>query len=389
MSTIRSVICLTAVALFATASAHGAIVFNQDVLLGTAGTTGASAKGVKLAIVAPGEVDYIFIDGSNRPNYGHWSSTGGVAPAFEQFTGNPTVWDVVGASYDGGVLRVGVMDLSTDEMVEYTRTGPGTWTSTSTGIDSGSQLRKVGEYDVDPTTGLGGFIFRNAAADIVYVRETAPNTWTTASNFGAAGSSTLGTHGNIVYDAAGNAYIAYTQNTGGAGTGLTAGQLGSESLANTDAQSWNNHGLARANDGTLYLIDTGAGETRLWVSENNGASWTDKSQVIASSWAWVDSDYQIAVNSDESLIAALVYNGTQQMLATSTDGGATWMTQVLGGTTLVGLNDVAFDAADNLYVTYFDNTTEELRLLSTVPEPGSAGLSILGGLLCLMGRRRK
>ena len=88
--------------------------------------------------------------------------------------------DIMGIGRHNGVVRVGMNQNSAP--VEYTREHGDSWPDDSfwTANDAGGSIywgSPSGGYDVDPCIGLGGFIFKNSDANVVYVRDTSEGLW--------------------------------------------------------------------------------------------------------------------------------------------------------------------------------------------------------------------
>jgi len=303
---------------------------------------------------------------------------------------------IMGISRDGGVVRIGVNDHQ--KVVQSTRTGPGTWDHDFAYPDPvlDTLAAPAGGYDVDPTTGLGGFLYKEASTDdIVYVQETAGGTWSKTVLDNSANAS-YGRYNDLVYSESGVPIGAYATDAPVVRAGKITGPGPLPLKPGVPAYGWMHLDIAVAPDDTIYLLDwRHTSATDLWIVDDDTWTWSGFPS-LTGDFGGDNKDVAVAVAPDESLIAALVLNKNTSpdpdspvLLYTSADGGATWdwdASHILPGATL-GIADVAFDSASNLYVGYYNATADELHLLSTVPEPATLSLLALGSLAWLRKRR--
>ncbi|MFH1614578.1 MAG: right-handed parallel beta-helix repeat-containing protein [Planctomycetota bacterium] len=308
-------------------------------------------------------VDIAWANGAGYARYSNWVD-GELVVDNETITG--LTHHIMGISRDSNTIRVGLSNSK--DIKEWTRNNStATWTASDTGYDAVSYAMPIGAYDVDPNTGYGGFVFKDANNDVVYVYETSQDSWNKGVFEVNQAGLTWGQYSALVYDANGKAYAAYKADD--TNDALRAGPIPSPVASLNDvthAEQYYHVNLEIADDGTLYLLDNvSSSQTRLYTSED-GITWSGPNQIIASGRYGDTVDYGIAVSPDESMIATLVYDANLHLLlATSYDSGATWATQWL--TAGWHLADIDFDPDGELYVCFFDTSDNKIHLKSTAP----------------------
>lgn len=365
-------------------AADGGITFETNIVI----ASGDQVSGGNVAIhgYALGAVDIAWRDQSGNARYS--SLAGGTNLVVDNELVSGLMHDIMGISRDGGVVRIG---MNNNKLIrEYTRTGPGTWSFSNTGSTNLSYAAPSGGYDVNPLTGLGGFVFVNAGGDLEYDHETAQGVWSSQILQAAPGTG-YGSYNHFLFTADGKPVVAYKSNTGPTGNGFYAGVIDASVTEVVAAYTHFHLALATSPDGTLHLLDSRhSGITDYYESTDDGATWTYKSQLLNRGFSLDGVDAALAVSPVNGMIAALVFTNNSNFLtlATSTNGLA-WDMQQIGVSAVGQMPDLAFDPSGNLYVAYYDPADDSLHLLSTLPEPTSAALLGVGGLLSWWSRRRE
>ena len=312
-----------------------------------------------------------------------WRATTG-ATRYSNFDGSSVSTDstslgythgIMGISRDAGTVRIG-LNLGKN-VYQQTRTGVDTWAATDTGFDLEDYASPSGGFDVDPTTGQGGFIFNwidpcDSTMKTVYLAEDGGGTWNPAVLEPYVSHSAYGRDATLIYDADGTPYGSYN-NADGSSTGIYGGEIdGAGRLGYvTNAYSYFHNDMTRADDGTLYLLNQRhSSQSQLFVSDTGGLCWTQIGPNFGAANHGDSLDAAIAVAPDESLIACLMNrsDGTNGLaLYTTIDWGTTWEKQWLPGS-YAQIADLGFDADGNLYVCYYNSVNTEIILLSTLPQ---------------------
>lgn len=367
----NKLVVIVLIFLFLSSVASAEVVWTQDVII--ASGVDVSVGNVKIGAYATGQVDIVWEDGFfGNCVYNNWVDGSGLS-AKEWVHGNMNNYNdyyIMGVSRDSNTVRIGVNRGVT--VSEFTRpSSGGAWDKSDTGVDALPDigLCPTGGYDVDPTTGLGGFTFTDdtgTSGKFVYVRETKQNTWLkTVVNESAKYSRFSYSH--LEYDANGNPLSVFvSKDPIDSRFKLFAGNPAGSTKVVAQTTYTSHSACTIGTDGTWHLLD-GYDQPNYAVayikSTDNGATWTRVSKIVD---YWVQKDgcnYEIAVAPDGSKIAALVYSDTDKLtLATSTDGGSTWDRQLLTGG-VEQCADLDFDPAGNLYVSYYDSTNDQLHLM--------------------------
>ena len=292
---------------------------------------------------------------------------------------------ILGIGRHDGSVRVAVV-VSRPEgpsLQELTRSVEGRWT----GLVVGSLPVGIGPnggYAVDPTTGLGGFIFKDPNTDIVYLHETAENVWESSVLEADSIGQEYGVFSDLVYNPAGDPIAGYTYNEY-----LRAGKIDGPGSLNDVAAAYS--GLAHievavVSDSNVYLLDGSYG-FRLHRSTDGGETWTLLGGAATGSllarWGM---DTALAVAPDESMAAVLSWakpDDPNPLLttlwisepneATGQPLGAEWYTDPcwLPGAGNLSRPDVTFDPYGYLYVAYYRYDAEPsnagMHLLSNMP----------------------
>jgi len=305
-----------------------------------------------------------------------WRDSDGYA-RYSSFSAGAVVADIMGISRDGAVVRVGIN--SNKNVQQYTRVGPGSWTLSDTGYDVDGYGAPAGGYDVDPSTGLGGFLFKeDVTNDIVYVPDTGA-AWSKTvleTNVSDAG---YGRYDDLVYSATGDPIGAYkTYDPGIPGARIRAGKItGPGPLSTANVAFPQQHlDVTVAPDGTIYLVDDYSVWYTFLQKSENGSTWAYVSAVQSTpngGSTGDDMDVAVAVAPDESRMAVLAvdYNldATHPLtLFISENGGGSWDTTMLRGG-VRGIADAAFDPGGNLYVAYYSEIDDALHLLVATVGP--------------------
>ena len=364
--------------------ARAGVTFTQGTIIASGDDVGG--EHVRIEAYAEGQVDvaWYHTDGSTR--YTHVSDN---EIAVDAETGLPYTHHIMGISRDGGVVRVGFN--SHKNVVEYTRTGAGAWTESDTGHDLDDYAFPSGGYDVDPCTGLGGFIFKDSNYDIVYVYETDPCGWDKMVLETNVPEAWWGKYDDLVYTPTGDAIGAYkyhyedpngdpnfTVDTLRVSAIDGAGPLNDVGFA----FGWQHLDVTVVPNGAIYLLDaTTSYYSYMYKSEDDGQNWI-RLGTLGTGCFGDSRDVAVAVAPDESLAAVLSWarpadpNPALTTLWLSepneTTGqplGAEWYTDpcLLPGAGSLGIPDVAFDPEGNLFVAYYNSVADELQLLSTLP----------------------
>ncbi len=400
----------SAIALLASAvasSASGAVTFSRDTVIASDSAVGTSFTGapkatVKINVRSSGEVDLAWV-GSTGPNNLKYSQVGTNGQLAVDGAGIGNGNSINGITYvrtssndSTPVVRVGARWGSA--MTEYTQNGNGTFSGSGTGVAAKDGVTGGAEYDTDPTTGLGGFVYRDKTSstppatgpNLNYVHETAQGTWTTQL-LESSQTTNNTVFSSFQYSPTGAAVTAYKMSDG-TNSYLKAGIIGvSVTQADVDHA---NQGFPQAmtvgSDGKIYVVDSRyTGQTDLVSSSDGGQTWSGRSTITNSGhYGNTDGGYAVAVAPNGTLAALVLDSSDKLNLAMSTDHGATWDLQALPGGGPQDADDLGFDAQNHLYVAYYNSTDSKLHLLSTVPEPGSLSLLSMGGLLLLRRKRR-
>ena len=341
-----------------------------------------SAGRIALNVYAAGAVDIAWADQSSTVRYSNWiwdgATRSGQLPVNGEIVGGPSD-DIMGISRHNDVVTIG---MNAGQNIQEATRGSGSWTITDTNVDNPRLQPPGGAYAVDPATGYGAFVTHDLNHDIVFIKEgatgwpspAAPDVLDPSGDSGTGAS--WGQFNSLLYTAAGVPIATY-KTTGP--TAIKAGPIPTVTgqpvpTVDTTAYAMRHTALAQATDGTLYLLDNRSNtDTRLYTSDDGGASWAHVGPIIDVGKSGEFHDYKIAVAPDESLLAALVYDDTgssaELTLATSTDAGVTWQYQSLygeKGPPGPQLADLAFDPQGRLYVAYYVSADDKLYLLVNV-----------------------
>ena len=363
--------------MLAAAVVSGDVTFHANVVI--ASGQDVSGAHVKIDAYDVGRVDLAWRDANGYARYSNFSA--GVI-TIDGEGGLPLADHIMGVSRDGDTVRAGLN--SSQDAQEYTRTGQASWILSDTSHNINSLAAPSGGYDVDPCTGLGGFIFKeDASNDIVYVHETTPNAWSKTVLETNIVDSAYGRYGDLVYSATGSPIGAYK--TYDAGAALRAGAMtGSGPLSHVGGAVADQHlALTLAPDGTVYLVDDFDINYTLLHKSEDGTAWSFVSIVqdsLGSGSNGNDMDVAVAVAPDELRMAVLTFDNSLDAthplaLVTSHDGGIAWDTQMLHGGAR-GIADLGFDPAGNLYVAYYSDIEDALHLLMGTVGPTCKATSV-------------
>ena len=189
--------------------------------------------------------------------------------------------------YDGK-LRVGIRTGNagaSPNFREYTRHGIDDWSASSPASPAriNTAYTHCGGYDVDPCTGLGGFMVFDANDTIRYYRETAQDVWTTGVGVHLADPFFYSGFCDFLITPDGAPIGAYKINKVATGTvGLHAGQLDpcggpiTSVIPDSGSAAWTGQSMTVAADGAIYVVDmrsTISPKVQVSKSEDNGATW--------------------------------------------------------------------------------------------------------------------
>ena len=369
--------------------AFGEVTWQSDIIIGTGIASDADPAQAKLNIVAPGQVDIAWQ--KNGVQYSYWDVSSGVSTG-QVLAANTCGIAGIGRYAADGSVRIGYTDTSWN--VNEASNASGSWASQGIGAIS---LWEPGlaDYEVNPNTGKGEFaVHKNTATDldITHHYRDGSDNWTSGSAF--AGTVTAWTNPNITHDSSGTAYfVAASGNASNSLSGGTAGGMVGVGLSN----SLYKHAAIDEYNGTLYALVADTTRTYLYTKPASSGSWAQNSRVVdggSTTQALDDFGMELAIGPNGE-IATLFYDdegGTYHNLFLALKDNladTTWdITQLTSLTTLSARQypDVKFDSNGDLYVAYFDETADELRLVTTVPEPATS-IIILSG--CLMMRRKR
>ena len=345
----------------------------QAVGSGVVLTTGVTIDGgvtygrIAINAYAPGAVDLAYAKGG-VVYYRDW--TDGTTGPIETVGGQAD--DIMGIARHNGVVTVG---MNTGGSIKEATRGSGSWTMSDTGITNPRLQPPGGAYAIDPTTGHGAFVtYETGTEKVLFINETSPGSWTTGDldDSGDSSGVSFGQFNSLLFTPTGTPIAAYkTTGPTAIKAGAVPSPVGAVTTVDTTAYGLRHTALARAPDGTLYLLDNVSNtDTRLYTSDDDGSNWTHVGPIINVGKSGEFHDYRIAVSPDESLIAALVYDstgsGAKLTLATSRDRGASWHHQDLPGDPGPQIGDVAFDPEGRLFVAYYRASGETgLRLVAT------------------------
>lgn len=368
----RFALAVSAVLLvFGAGSICADVTFTRDVII--ASGDDVSSAHVKINVYDVGQVDLAWRDTAGNARYTNVSNG---AIVVDGEGGLPYAHHIMGISRYGSMVRIGMN--SNKNVQQYIRLGAAAWILRDTGHNAEAYEAPSGGYDVDPCTGLGGFLFKeDVSNDIVYVHQTAPMAWSKTVLESNVSNSGFGRYGDLVYTATGDPIGAYkTYDASIPGGRVRGGMIsGPGALTTVNIASPGQHvGLTVVPDGTIYMLDDYDARYTFLMRSVNGTTWSYVSAVQDSPGSGGDNedmDVVLAVAPDKLQMAALLleYNldaAYPLMLYISENGGGTWNTQVLPGA-VRGIPDVAFDAAGNLYVVYYDSDADELHLLTNEP----------------------
>lgn len=326
------------------------------------------SRRVKLNAYGTGNVDLAWFNGWTGNSYYTAVQGGTITVAsdviYDSASGADTYTHaIMGIGRYNGAVTVGTNNNKTVTEWRYAGAGYGSWVSSIAAPSSSSTGMyqnggPSGGYDVNPTNGLGGFIYKDPNSQVVYTRETSQGVWTTSVIDSGPNSNGYAKYSAIKYGPTGTANIAYKTDDGfGADTELRAGPFGATSVVD-GAYGYQHEAIDVASDGTLYLLDDRtSGNTQLWKSTNAGATWAVTGSIISAGITGDTLDYALAVSPSQDRIAALVYDDQENLnLAVSTDQGVNWSLQPLAGAK-GQVADVGFSPEGTLYVAYVQNET--------------------------------
>ena len=392
LSILSSIVLLTALA--GILPAQPSVVWTSDIRIATS----AEAGGAHLKIHAEtvGQVDIVWLGSDAFPHYSQISQ-GELAIDAELIMGS-YAHSIMGIGRYGGIPRVGFNNFL--NIVEYTRAADNFWLRRDTEYDTDNYSTPSGGYAVDPTTGLGGFIFKDPCHNIVYIHETSQGgAWEKIVLETQTGpSSAWGKYNDLIYTPDGDPIGAYKyqyEDPNGNPYYTCCNEFKAGKIDGPGPLNYVYVGFAYeyldvtvVPDGNIYLVDDFvSNDSRLHMSADNGQTWTTLGS-IPTGFYGDGRDYAVAVAPNESLAAVLASGRwedpctsgrntlwlSEPNLATGQPLGAEWYTDPcwLPGAGGLDIPDIAFDPYGYLYVAYF----------STGPEAGIHAWSAP----CLLGR---
>ena len=356
----------------------------------------------KIHPAALGQVDIVWKDVDTWTRYSRIAN-GHLAIDAEVAYGSDT-HGIMGISRHGGAVRVGLN--SNSNALEYTRTAQGAWMGSDTGYDSKTMASAWGGYDLDPCTGLGGFILKDNNNDIVHIYESTLNVWDKLILETNVPSNAWGREGDVVYTPDGDPIGAYKfqyEDPNGnpyftCCNELRTGRIDGPGPLNPvqDALPDRYLDLAVVPGGKVYLLDNySSTQSLLQVSVDRGQTWITLGALPTGYGVDNNTDVALAVAPDESLAAVLSWGPhddpdlrqrTMLWLSEPNDTtgqplGAEWYADpcLLPGAGTLNKADVAFDPCGYLYVAYYNHgvptaADEGIHLLSNMPAwPDSDG----------------
>lgn len=318
------------------------------------GTRGA----VEMVATEPGKLDIVFAGADASARYTRWEMTerdkenGGRVIDAEKICG--TTHGFVGIGRAKGTVSVGLNNGK--KLLKWTRADDGTWTSSDSEIVLASYAGQISGFDVEPSSGLGGFTGITEDGKRVVALQQEDGSWKTRVLEEALD---VATRGDFAFSRVGRPIVAYKRL--GGGTGTIAGDIDSFGVAFEQSHRW--FPLAVATDakkGTHLLVVVHTGMT-LYRHSATGQTW-DEPVIISRSGDYGDASYcDIAASPDGKHVAALFTVGNKLHLATSADAGKTWDLTPLPDATAQDAA-VCFDPRGVLYVAFYSNADKTMHL---------------------------
>jgi len=351
---IQSMVAVLAAVMIA-ATAHAGVDFQiKSTVAPPEGTRGA----VEMVAAEPGKLDIVYSAADASARYTRWemaqrdAENGGRVIDGEKICG--TTHGFVGIGRAKGTVSVGLNNGK--KLLKWTRADDGTWSSSDSGIVLSSYAGQISGFDIEPSSGLGGFTGITDEGKRVVALQQEDGSWKTRVLEEAL---EVMTRGDFTFSRIGRPIVAY-QRLGG-GTGIIAGDIDKFGVAFEQSHRW--FPLAVTTDakkGTHLLVVVHTGMT-LYRSSGDGMTW-NVPVIISKSGDYGDAAYcDIAASPDGRNVAALFTVGNKLNLATSADAGKTWDLTALPD---AGPQDAAlcFDPRGILYVAFYNNVDKTMHL---------------------------